>query len=183
MENDYIYITQDTIELNTNINFRAIEFNYKDEIYIENLLPEDYIVAKGNGKILVIKFHKRNDNLNEIFKYVGVCNIKSVRVVSDDYKYTYLKIKNKSKTLWSNIEAKWEDVETKWEDLGDDDNNSVDGLKFSKELDIENKEVTYKKKIIKTKPKLAMRDKNLTDLNKFKELYKNKRIKNSKGRY
>ena len=52
-----LIINKKLVELKTDIEYQAIELHYNGKLFIENLLPQDYIVSKNNSKIIVIKFN------------------------------------------------------------------------------------------------------------------------------
>ena len=54
-----LIIGKKLVELETDIVYQAIEISYYGKLYIENLLPNDYIVQKNNSKIIIVKFNKR----------------------------------------------------------------------------------------------------------------------------
>ena len=62
-----LLINENTVEIKTDISYRGIELRYKGELYINNKLPSNYIVQKGNKKIIIIKFSLKrfkNHNIN-----------------------------------------------------------------------------------------------------------------------
>ena len=57
-----IIINNKNVEIETDIVYKAIELYYDGELYIENLLPSDYIVQKVNNKIGSKIKNKENKN-------------------------------------------------------------------------------------------------------------------------
>ena len=49
-----LLINEKSVEINTDIVYRGIELRYKGELYINNKLPDDFIIQKGNKKIIII---------------------------------------------------------------------------------------------------------------------------------
>ena len=52
---DKIIIGKHLVEIETDIKYKAIQLSYYGQTFIENILPDDYIVMKDNGKIIIIK--------------------------------------------------------------------------------------------------------------------------------
>ena len=49
-----LIIKQKSVEIDTEISYSAIEIRYRGEMYIKNNLPNDFIVRKGNNKIIIL---------------------------------------------------------------------------------------------------------------------------------
>ena len=85
-EKDYIgslNIDKEMVSIDTDFVYQLIEIHYVGTINIISLLPENYIIKKGNNKILIIKLNKGSSSLSELFKYEGYAMITRCNVLND----------------------------------------------------------------------------------------------------
>ena len=52
--NSKLIISDNKVQINTDIVYSAIELFYNGDIRIKSLLPNDYLVKSGKNKILII---------------------------------------------------------------------------------------------------------------------------------
>ena len=163
-----LIINQRLVELETDIEYKAVELHYNGKLYIENLLPQDYIVQKGNSKIIIVKFNKREEILSQLFNYNGYCNISFGFLVDKDLQKHNLTIESPSVITWNTLKTNWEDITTKWEDLGNSkSNNYVNSVKFKSVTDPDTGVVTNTKETSRRLSKLSNKDIGLTRLSDF----------------
>ena len=162
-----LIINRKLVELETDIEYQAIELHYNGKLYIENLLPQDYIVRKNNSKIIIVKFNKREEILSELFNYNGYCNITYGFLVDKDLQKHNLDIDKPSVNTWNTDKTEWEVDTSNWEDGIDSSNNYVNAVKFKSVTDPETGVVTNTKETSKTLSKLSNKDIGLTRLSDF----------------
>ena len=91
-----ININEQLVTIDTEIPYKAIELLYYGELYIDNVMPNDYIVQKGNGRIIIIRFNTNEDIVTDLFKYDGSCSIYEGYLLDQDKTKHQLNIKRKS---------------------------------------------------------------------------------------
>ena len=79
-----ININEELVTIDTEIPYKAIELLYYGELYIENIMTNDYIVQKGNGKILILRFNTNKEIVTDLFKYDGFCSIYEGFLIDQD---------------------------------------------------------------------------------------------------
>ena len=168
------------VELETNIVYQAIELKYNGDLYIDNLLPDDYIVMKGNKKIIIARFNRSDEILKELFEYDGYCNIYYGYLIDKDLTKHKLIISKPSIVTWNNLnEKKLLDGTTKkslWESLTTDfdlmenvgRNDYVERFKRNSRINGENVEFYKTRTIAPSKRK--KRDKNLSTVEKLQKV-------------
>ena len=160
-----LIIGKKLVELETDIVYQAIEISYYGKLYIENLLPNDYIVQKNNSKIIIIKFNKREEILSELFNYNGYCNISYAYLVDKDLNKHELSISKPAKTIWRTLAFNWDISTTKYEDMKNvGANNYTNTLKHKAEIDPDTGVVTQTKETGRKVSNLSQKDINLTTL-------------------
>lgn len=162
-----LIINRKLVELETDIEYQAIELHYNGKLYIENLLPQDYIVRKNNSKIIIVKFNKREEILSELFNYNGYCNITYGFLVDKDLQKHNLTIESPSVDTWNISKSVWDEDSSNWEDGIDSSNNYGNSVKFKSVTDPETGVVTNTKETSKTLSKLSNKDIGLTRLSDF----------------
>ena len=162
-----LIINQRLVELETDIEYQAIELHYIGKLFIENLLPQDYIVRKNNSKIIVVKFNKREELLTELFNYNGYCNITYGYLVDKDLQKHNLDIDKPSVDTWNISKSVWDEDSSKWEDGLDASNNYVSAVKFKSITDPDTNVVTNTKETSRRLSKLSNKDIGLTRLSDF----------------
>lgn len=76
-----LIIGKKIVEIETDIVYESIELKYKGDLFIKNLMPDNYIVGKDNQKILIVRFNKKKEIIRELFEYTGYCDIYYGRLV------------------------------------------------------------------------------------------------------
>ena len=103
-----LIINEKVVRIETDVFFRAMELSFVGNLYITNLLPNDYLVKKGNSKIIILKFNNRQDKVEDLFEYDGACNISSAKIVDENLQEHSLNIKR---------------IIVTWDRMGKGDNN------------------------------------------------------------
>ena len=171
-----LLIKENNVEIETQIVYKAIELNYTGELYIENLLPNDYLVQKGNNKIIIIKFDKREEVLTELFNYDGYCNIHYGYLIDENKQKHTLSIQRPSVLTWNKMGTKknlsgtetktdWEYLTTDYQDMKNSGRNDyMKSFKFSRKVDNEAKTKTEIKELSRNLSNKGKKDRNLSTL-------------------
>ena len=101
MEN-IIHIKENVVELKTDINYKAVEIEFTGNLSIKSLLPNDYLVKKGKGKLIILKFNKSDIIEKELFKYYGGCFINYAFLVDSNYEKHQLLVRRRL-NFWNNL--------------------------------------------------------------------------------
>ena len=112
-----INITESKVFIDTDINYSAIEINYIGNLAITSLLPEYFMMSKGNNKILIVKFQKNDIITSDLFEYTGQCLITKSYIYSNYEEKHSLIINKPSLELWNTLASNWEDLTNNWEDI------------------------------------------------------------------
>ena len=183
-----LLIKEKSVEINTDIVYQGIEIRYKGELYINNKLPNDFIVQKGNNKIIIIRFSNNDEIIEELFEYNGNCNIYYAKMVDKDLNEYDLITKKPALQTWGALGTKklddnstskylWESLTTNYDDLYFNGNNSyAKTLKQVSKIDNEANKITTTKETSRKLSYLGKKDTNLTTLPKTGN-NKQKRIK------
>ena len=159
-EKDYIgslNIDKEMVSIDTDFVYQLIEIHYVGTINIISLLPENYIIKKGNNKILIIKLNKGSSSLSELFKYEGYAMITRCNVLNDKLVKNNLYVNKSSLEFWNTLikvegqeEPVYEYMTRNWEDLDfDGNNNKKYYIERIKTYDNETKTFTTTKEIRK----------------------------------
>ena len=171
-----IIINNKNVEIETDIVYKAIELYYDGELYIENLLPSDYIVQKGNRQIIIIRFNRNDEILKELFNYDGYCNIFSAYLIDQENLQVPLIIEKPAALTWekmgtrknsSNEERKvdWEYMTTSYNDMDNTGRNDyINSFKFKRTVDDEGRTKTGTKELSRKLSLKNKKDINLTTL-------------------
>ena len=171
-----IIINNKNVEIETDIVYKAIELYYDGELYIENLLPSDYIVQKGNRQIIIIRFNRNDEILKELFNYDGYCNIFSAYLIDQENLQVPLIIEKPAALTWekmgtrknsSNEERKvdWEYMTTSYNDMDNTGRNDyIKSFKFKRTVDDEGRTKTGTKELSRKLSLKNKKDINLTTL-------------------
>ena len=171
-----IIINNKNVEIETDIVYKAIELYYDGELYIENLLPSDYIVQKGNRQIIIIRFNRNDEILKELFNYDGYCNIFSAYLIDQENLQVPLIIEKPAALTWekmgtrknsSNEERKvdWEYMTTSYNDMDNTGRNDyIKSFKFKRTIDDEGRTKTGTKELSRKLSLKNKKDINLTTL-------------------
>ena len=171
-----IIINNKNVEIETDIVYKAIELYYDGELYIENLLPSDYIVQKGDRQIIIIRFNRNDEILKELFNYDGYCNIFSAYLIDQENLQVPLIIEKPAALTWekmgtrkntSNEERKvdWEYMTTSYNDMDNTGRNDyINSFKFKRTIDDEGRTKTGTKELSRKLSLKNKKDINLTTL-------------------
>ena len=174
-----LIIEKKLVRIETDIVYKAIEIRYKSDLYIENLLADDYIVGKKNGKVLIIRFNLEDTIPKELFNYNGYCNIYYAFLVDKDSNKHELIIKRPAITTWNTMNKKndldgtsktqvWESLTTDYELMESNIRNDyVKTRKIFRDYDAEAKTYIQRYETTLRPSKLTKKDKNLTTLKKL----------------
>ena len=168
------------VELETEIVYQAIELKYNGDLYINNLLPDDYIVMKGNKKIIIVRFNRSEDILKELFEYDGYCNIYYGYLVDKEKNKHKLIISKPNIVTWNTMNKKnfvdgtskttlWESLTTDYELMDHVGRNDyVERFKRHSRVNGENTEF-YKTRTM-TPSKRKKKDTNLSTIEKLQKV-------------
>ena len=118
---DKIIIGKHLVEIETDIKYKAIQISYYGQTFIENIMPDDYIVMKDNGKIIIIRFNRNNKIIKKLFNYDGVCKLYDAFLVDENNEKQYLKIEHRSVKTWDLLnQTKDGSSKHQWDQLTDD---------------------------------------------------------------
>ena len=171
-----IIINNKNVEIETDIVYKAIDLYYDGELYIENLLPSDYLVQKGNRQIIIIRFNRNDEILKELFNYDGYCNIFSAYLIDQENLQVPLIIEKPAALTWekmgtrknsSNEERKvdWEYMTTSYNDMENTGRNDyIKSFKFKRTVDDEGRTKTGTKELSRKLSLKNKKDINLTTL-------------------
>ena len=174
-----LIIEKKLVRIETDIVYKAIEIRYKADLYIENLLPDNYIVGKKNGKVLIIRFNLEDEIPKELFNYNGYCNIYYAFLIDQDLQKHELIIKRPALTTWNTMNKKndldgtsktqvWESLTTDYELMESNlRNDYVKTRKIFRDYDAEAKTYIQRYETTLKPSKLTKKDKNLTTLKKL----------------
>ena len=174
-----IIINNKNVKIETDIVYKAIELYYDGELYIENLLPSDYIVQKGDRQIIIIRFNRNDEILKELFNYDGYCNIFSAYLIDQENLQVPLIIEKPAALTWekmgtrknsSNEERKvdWEYMTTSYNDMDNTGRNDyIKSFKFKRTVDDEGRTKTGTKELSR---KLSLKNKKDINLTTLKSL-------------
>ena len=169
-----ININEQLVAIDTEIPYKAIELLYYGELYIDNVMPNDYIVQKGNGRIIIIRFNTNEDIVTDLFKYDGSCSIYEGYLLDQDKTKHQLNIKKKSLVNFNTMHGqKWEYLTNNFNDIKNNlSNDKVDTLNIRNETDTNTGKNTQVKEIVKKAKQVSKKDKNLTTIESFTEQIK-----------
>ena len=170
-----ININEQLVTIDTEIPYKAIELLYYGELYIDNVMPNDYIVQKGNGKIIIIRFNTNVEIVTDLFKYDGSCGVYEGYLLDQDKTKHQLSIKRKSSANFNTMYGqKWEYISSDYNTIKNDiSNDKIDSLKIRNEIDTTTGKKTQIKEIVRTTKQLSKKDKNLTTIESFEEQTEN----------
>lgn len=157
--NNTINIGKHIVEIETDSIYKAIEIHFQGNLSITNLLPNDYLVRKGAGKLIILRLNRGVDIYTELFRYYGACIIYGARLIDENNDIHSLTIKKNFLQTWEKLTSKWESLTTNWEDLTGGIRN--DGIKkFVYEKDNSQANATIEKAVI-TYPTKYRKDRNM----------------------
>ena len=157
-------INESKVSIDVDINWQGIEIDYVGNMSITTLLPSEYMVANGNGKILIIKMTNNNDLALDLFDYTGSAMITkciigtNCMLVDSDLNKHNLYINKSNLQLWNTLrganasqdDMDWAYFGENWEDIDFDGNNKKMSYIYQKNVyDKEAKSFTKIKEIRK----------------------------------
>ena len=130
--NGNLNISKNSVSIETDYIYQGIEIDYIGVLNIESTLPSDYIVRKGNNKILIIKLQNNNRNIIDLFTYTGKAIISKCVLVTKELESYNLYINNTALELYDALEGNWEDYTRSWQDISFDGNNKKYNYQYRK---------------------------------------------------
>ncbi len=138
--NGYIKINQYDVEIETDINYQAIEISFNGIMDIQPLIGKNYIIKKGYNKIIIAKLNYDYAIVSKIFKYRGIANINSCTLIDKDYNKYNIYVDKSILQIWNrlkgyvvkysesnpdnNVKQDWAYLTRNWEDIEFDGNNN-----------------------------------------------------------
>tara|TARA_R100001594_G_scaffold127960_1_gene166029 strand:- start:3304 stop:3978 length:675 start_codon:yes stop_codon:yes gene_type:complete len=174
-----INIGKHIVEIDTDIVYKAIEIDYQGNLSISNLLPNDYLVRKGAGKLIILRLNRGDDIYTELFRYYGACLIYGARLVDENNQIQNLTIEKNYIQTWNKLTTNWENLTTNYEDLTGGIRN--DGVQ--KTMLVDNEDYTKTEKIVTTYPTKYKSDRNMKILGNQYTSNGNYRIKGKNTPY
>ena len=170
------------VELETDVIYQAIELKYSGNLYINNLLPDDYIVNKGNGKVIIVRFNRRDEIIKELFEYDGYCNIYYGYLIDKELQKHKLIISKPSVVTWNSMNKKnyidgtskttlWESLTTDYDLMENSNRNDIVKSKLKTiHFDPNTKAKTDTTLQRQSLSKRAKRDTNLSTIEKLQKV-------------
>ena len=174
-----INIGKHIVEIDTDIVYKAIEIDYQGNLSISNLLPNDYLVRKGAGKLIILRLNRGDDIYTELFRYYGACLIYGARLVDENNQIQNLTIEKNYIQTWNKLTALWNRCSVNYEDLTGGIRN--DGVQ--KTMLVDNEDYTKTEKIVTTYPTKYKSDRNMKILGNQYTSNGNYRIKGKNTPY
>ena len=174
-----INIGRHIVEIDTDIVYKAIEIDYQGNLSISNLLPNDYLVRKGAGKLIILRLNRGDDIYTELFRYYGACLIYGARLVDENNQIQNLTIEKNYIQTWNKLTALWNRCSVNYEDLTGGIRN--DGVQ--KTMLVDNEDYTKTEKIVTTYPTKYKSDRNMKILGNQYTSNGNYRIKGKNTPY
>ena len=150
------------VYIDTELKYQGLEINYVGDINMTSLLPNNYIVANGNGKIIIIKTTKDENNYKDLFSYLGMAIITKCLLVDIDLNKYLLPIDKTSLEIWNKLGRTkrsytgdsegqdWAYITRNWQDINFDGiNNKLAYIHSKSEYDVEAKKITRTREIRK----------------------------------
>ena len=138
--NGYIKINQYDVEIETDINYQAIEISFNGIMDIQPLIGKNYIIKSGYNKIIIAKLNYDYAIVSKIFKYRGIANINSCTLIDKDYNKYNIYVDKSILQIWNrlkgyvvkysesnpdnNVKQDWAYLTRNWEDIEFDGNNN-----------------------------------------------------------
>ena len=98
-----LIIKEGVVEINTDIIYRVVEMNYSGQIFIENLLPLNYLVKKSYNKVLIVRFGDDDTIPTKLFNYSGNVRFTYCGIVDENFNKIDTAIINPNFITWSNM--------------------------------------------------------------------------------
>ena len=153
-------VDESKVSIDVDINWQGIEINYVGNMNITTLLPNEYMVANGNGKILIIKMGYNDDSTLDLFAYTGSAMITKCIIATKELTKHRININKLSLQVWNSMKGSikggslssqtYESIGEFWEKLDFDGNNKKMSYIYQKNVyDKETKSFTKTKEIRK----------------------------------
>ena len=141
-----LLINKNKVSLKTDVNYQCIEITYNGTLNIVNLLPNNYLFAKGEKKIIIVKMIK-NENIElDLFEYIGVCVIRNVKLITLNKKIYNMAILKTDLDFWNTLDnlqfkvnstdepvgESWDKMARNWEQMDFDGDNLHKKIKTKK---------------------------------------------------
>jgi len=182
-------IDKHNVSLQTELHYKAIEIIFQGKLSIKSLLPNDYLLKKGVGKLIILKFNQNEELFKDLFSYTGACIIIEATLIDSELNKHKLSINTNYLTTWNRMTTTLKQDGTQlvktWEGLSDNYeklNGSIrnDGYEKTIYIDDGTKTNTKIQQKIMTYPNTYKKDRNIkilgnqyTDGAKYKEKGKN----------
>ena len=178
-------INKHNVSLQTELHYKAIEIIFQGKLSIKSLLPNDYLLKKGVGKLIILKFNQNKELFKDLFSYTGACIIIEATLIDPELNKHKLAINTNYLTTWNRMTTTLKQDGTQlvktWEGLSDNYeklNGSIrnDGYETTIYIDDGTKTNTKIQQKIMTYPNTYKKDRNIrilgnqyTDGAKYKE--------------
>ena len=144
-------IGKNIVSLDTNIIYQGIEIDYIGTINITSLLPNNYIVSYKNNKIIIIKLIKNNENILDLFSYIGLAIISKCTLVTKDLKKHNLFVNKSNIETYDRLNGNWESLTRNYQDLDFDGNNNKKSYVYKRYIKDEDTNTTTQIREIRKK--------------------------------
>lgn len=153
-------VDESKVSIDVDINWQGIEIDYTGNMSITTLLPSEYIVVNGNGKILIIKMEYNDDSVLDLFTYTGYAMITKCIIATKELTKHRININKLSLQVWNSMKGStkggsltsqtYESLGEFWENIDYDGNNKKMSYIYQKNVyDKEAKSFTKIKEIRK----------------------------------
>ena len=182
-------IDKHNVSLQTELHYKAIEIIFQGKLSIKSSLPNDYLLKKGVGKLIILKFNQNEELFKDLFSYTGACIIIEATLIDSELNKHKLVINTNYLTTWNRMTTTLKQDGTQlvktWEGLSDNYeklNGSIrnDGYEKTIYIDDGTKTNTKIQQKIMTYPNTYKKDRNIRILGnqytngaKYKEKGKN----------
>ena len=198
--NGELIIGEEIITLQTDRSFKSLVIYFYNNLFIENLLPTDYMIMKTKsvgslGVLSITKLNNRSDVYGELFKYNGLCIIKDCLVTYEDNIKVPVSIKRPSSITWNQLKGHytndnnlvkqvWEDITTDYDQMKNTTRNDlVKRVRRFIEEDVENNTTSFKNEIIEQPSRIKKQDKGFDIVGNQHTSHNRHQIKSSKTPY
>ena len=129
-------IGKKSVSIETDTVYQALEIGYVGTMNIISLLPDNYIVANGNNKIIIIKLSIDDTIMTDLFNYRGRALITGCKLVKEDLSSFNLYVNKSALQLWNTLRKTetsngaagtrqdWAYLTRDWENIEYDGNNN-----------------------------------------------------------
>ena len=118
-------IGKEKVTVDDDISFRYIEINFTGKMFVNRLLPIDYLFGKGRSKLLILNVNNSDEIHSDLFYYIGSCNITSANYLDHNGDLQRMIINKQSINTWNSlgkrnkgsIQFKWEGLSSNFEEI------------------------------------------------------------------